>query len=78
MNYDFLVDVDNSAARILGILHTNGIPKGLGVLGYDTDVPKPTTFVLDEEGKVIFADCTTNYRLRTNPQDIVMALRTVQ
>jgi peroxiredoxin len=78
MNYDFLVDVDNSAARILGILHANGIPKGLGVLGYDTDVPKPTTFVLDEEGKVIFADCTTNYRLRTNPQDIVMALRTVQ
>ena len=75
MNYDFLVDIDNAAAKVLGILHTDGVPKGFEVLGYDTDVPKPTTFVLDEDGKVIFADLTTNYRLRTNPQDIVNALR---
>ena len=75
MNYDFLVDVDNSAAKALGILHTDGVPKGFEVLGYDTDVPKPTTFVLNEEGKVVFADLTTNYRLRTNPVDIISALK---
>ncbi len=75
MDYDFLVDVDNRAAKVLGILSENGLPAGFEVLGYETDVPKPTTFVLDENGKVIFADLTTNYRLRTRPEDIVAALK---
>jgi peroxiredoxin len=75
MNFDFLVDVDNRAAKALGILHENGLPTGFQVLGYETDVPKPTTFVLDENGKVIFADLTTNYRLRTKPEDILEALK---
>lgn len=74
MDYDFLVDVDNRAARKLGILNEHGLPKGFEVLGYDSDVPKPTTFVLDEAGKVVFADLPTNYRLRTRPQDILSAL----
>jgi peroxiredoxin len=75
MDYDFLVDVDNRAAKTLNILHEYGVPKGFEVLGYDTDVPKPTTFVLNEKGKVIFADLTTNYRMRTKPEDILAALR---
>jgi len=75
MDYDFLVDVNNQAAKTLGILHENGLPTGFQVLGYETDVPKPTTFVLDENGKVIFADLTTNYRLRTRPEDIIAALK---
>lgn len=75
MDFDFLVDVNNSAAKTLGILQENGLPAGFQVLGYENDVPKPTTFVLDENGKVIFADLTTNYRLRTRPEDILAALK---
>lgn len=75
MDYDFLVDVNNETAKKLGILHSSGTPKGFEVLGYDTDVPKPTTFVLDEKGKVVFADLTTNYRVRPKPEDILTALR---
>jgi len=75
MNADFLVDKDNAAAMRLGILHENGLPAGLQVLGYDTDVPKPCLFVLDEGGKVIFADLTENYRLRPQPEDILKALK---
>ena len=75
MDFDFLVDVNNEAAKTLGILQENGLPAGFQVLGYDSDVPKPTTFVLDETGKVIFADLTTNYRLRTRPEDILAALK---
>lgn len=75
LDYDFLVDVDNRAAKTLGILAENGLPAGFQLLGYETDVPKPTTFVLDEHGKVIFADLTTNYRLRTRPEDILSALK---
>ena len=75
IDYDFLVDVNNTAAKKLGILHEHGVPKGFEVLGYETNVPKPSTFVLDENGKVIFADLTTNYRLRTKPEDIIAALK---
>lgn len=75
MDFDFLVDVNNSAAKTLGILQENGLPTGFQVLGYENDVPKPTTFVLNENGKVIFADLATNYRLRTRPEDILEALK---
>ncbi len=75
MDYDFLVDVNNEAAKILGILHTDGLPKGFEVLGFDKDVPKPTTFVLNEAGKVVYADLTENYRVRPRPEDIFAALR---
>ncbi|MCF8459639.1 MAG: peroxiredoxin family protein [Flavobacteriales bacterium] len=75
MDFDFFVDVNNSAAKTLGILQENGLPAGFQVLGYENDVPKPTTFVLDENGKVIFSDLTTNYRLRTRPEDILAALK---
>lgn len=75
LDYDFLVDVENRAAKTLGILAENGLPAGFQLLGYANDVPKPTTFVLDEHGKVIFADLTTNYRLRTRPEDILTALK---
>lgn len=75
MDYDFLVDMENEAAKKLGILHVSGVPKGFEVLGFDSDVPKPTTFVLDEKGKVVFADLTTNYRVRPRPEDILAAIR---
>ena len=75
MDYDFLVDVNNEAAKILGILHTDGLPKGFEVLGFDKDVPKPTTFVLNEAVKVVYADLTENYRVRPRPEDIFAALR---
>ena len=74
MGSDFFVDVNNSAARTLGIVQEHGLPAGFQAFGYDADVPKPTTFVLDENGKVVFADLTSNYRLRTMPQDIIKAL----
>ena len=74
LDFDFLVDKKNAAAKALGILSESGLPAGLKLLGYEGDVPKPTTFVLDEKGKVIYADLTDNYRVRPRPQDILKAL----
>ncbi len=74
MEYDFLVDEDNAAAKKLDILQEAALPAGLEVLGYGQDFPKPTTFALDEKGRVVYADLTTNYRLRPLPQDILKAL----
>lgn len=74
MDYDFFTDSGNMAARTLGILHEGGLPMGLQAFGYDTDMPKPTTFVLDEKSKVVYADLPTNYRLRPLPKDIIQSL----
>jgi peroxiredoxin len=74
MDYDFLTDTGNMAAQTLGILHEGGLPMGLQAFGYDTDMPKPTTFALDEKGKVVYADLPTNYRLRPLPKDIIRSL----
>ncbi len=74
LDFDFLVDKNNAAAKVLGILSESGLPAGLELMGYESDVPKPTTFVLDEKGKVIYADLTENYRVRPRPQDILKAI----
>ncbi|MCF8258978.1 MAG: peroxiredoxin family protein [Flavobacteriales bacterium] len=74
MDFDFLSDPDNVAAKKLGILHEWGLPAGFEMFGYDRDVPKPTTFAIDGKGKVVYADLTTNYRVRPLPQEILKAL----
>ncbi|WP_420466178.1 redoxin domain-containing protein [Panacagrimonas sp.] len=63
----FMTDRNNSAARILGVIEPNGLPAGMQVLGYDSDVPRPTVFVTATGGKVIYCDLTENYRVRPEP-----------
>lgn len=75
MEYDFLSDPDNTAAEKLGIVQEHGLPAVYSMLGYGSDVPMPTTFALDEQGKVTYADLTTNYRVRPRPEDILRALK---
>lgn len=70
----FLTDRDNQAARTLGILAENGLPAGLQLLGYDSDVPMPTVFITDTGGKLIYSDLTSNYRLRPEPEAFIAAL----
>ncbi|MEZ5246981.1 MAG: peroxiredoxin family protein [Acidimicrobiales bacterium] len=68
----FLVDVDNTAARLLGIQHPGGAP--LGVVGEGESV-LPTAIVLDAEGVVRFSHETDNYRFRPDPALFLDALR---
>jgi len=63
----FLTDPDNRVAEQLGILEKNGLPAGFQALGYDSDVPRPSVFITDAEGTVIFLDLTDNYRVRPEP-----------
>jgi peroxiredoxin len=68
VQFEFLVDKDNAAARMLGIVDEGGTPAGLEVLGYDSDTVMPTVYVLDGEGKVLFSHLTDNYRVRPEPE----------
>lgn len=63
----FMTDAGNRAADALGIRIKDGLPTGFQALGYDSDVPRPTVFISEAGGRVIFLDMTDNYRVRPEP-----------
>lgn len=63
----FMTDRDNRAAAVLGILEKAGLPAGMQMFGYDSDVPRPTVFITGEGGRVLFCDHSENYRVRPEP-----------
>lgn len=72
--FDFLVDVKNKVAQQLHINSENGIPKGMEVLGYDSETVMPTVVMTNASGKIIFADLTDNYRVRPEPATFLKVL----
>jgi hypothetical protein len=55
----------------LQIKAENGLPMGLQALGYDSDTVMPTVVMTNDEGVIIFADLTDNYRVRPEPEDFL-------
>lgn len=72
--FDFLTDVGNEAARSLGIEMKNGLPMGMGLLGYEASTVYPTVVVLDATGVVRWLDQTDNYRVRPEPETFLPLL----
>jgi len=66
--FQFLVDPNNRAAKILNIEAIAGLPGGLELFGYDSDTVLPTVIATDAEGRIIFVDQTDNYRVRPEPE----------
>ncbi len=64
----FVTDKGNRLARQLNLLHEHGLPKGLELMGYDSDTVFPTVVVTDTQGIVLFIDETDNYRNRPDPR----------
>ncbi len=75
VDFDFLTDSENRAARILGINSDNGLPTGLQVLGYDSDTVMPTVIITGRDGAVIWVHETDNYRVRPDPDVYLDVLR---
>jgi len=71
VNYHFMTDQDNKAATLLGIAAKQGTPKGMEVLGYDSDTVLPTAILTDQNGTIIFTDQTDNYRVRPEPDTFI-------
>lgn len=74
VNFNYLVDQGNKAAKQLQIFSSNGLPMGLQILGYDSDTVMPTVIITDKKGKIIFADLTNNYRVRPEPEIFLQIL----
>ena len=67
VNYHFMIDEQNKAAGLLGIDSKQGTPKGMEILGYDSDTVLPTAILTDQKGVILFTDQTDNYRVRPEP-----------
>jgi peroxiredoxin len=68
---NFLIDEGNEAADKLQIIAKNGLPMGLQALGYESDTVMPTVIMTNDNGEIIFADLTDNYRVRPEPEDFL-------
>lgn len=69
--FTFLKDVDNEAAKKLKILHKNGLPAGMQMMGYESDTVLPTVIITDSTGKIVYCDLTDNYRIRPEPETFI-------
>ena len=76
VNFDFLTDEGNRAAKQLGIAQSYGVPMGMQVLGYDSDTVMPTVIITDNNGRVLWSDETDNYRVRPDPDTYLRVIRT--
>ena len=74
VQFDYLRDDDNQAAKVLGIIDAGGTPAGLEALGYDRDTVMPTVLILDGEGRLIYQHLTDNYRIRPEPSLFIQVL----
>ena len=73
VDFKYLVDKNNRAAKALGILAKNGLPMGLQAIGYDSDTVMPTVILTNDQGKIIYSDLTENYRVRPEPEEFLKA-----
>ncbi len=67
VDYDVVYDDNLMMAKNMGLLHKGAIPIK------DIDLAQPATFLFDSNGKVIWSSVSTNYRIRPNATDILVA-----
>jgi peroxiredoxin len=75
VEFDFLTDENNRAARSLKIDSPNGIPMGMQMLGYDSETVMPTVIITAAGGRILWVHETDNYRVRPDPDVYLAVLR---
>jgi len=75
--FHFMTDINNEAAKSLGIDMKDGLPMGMEILGYQKDTVYPTVIITDEGGKIVYNDLTENYRIRPEPEEFIKVLSKV-
>ena len=67
VDYDILYDENLAMARNMELIHKDAIP------GKDIDLAQPATFLFDANGMVIWSYISTNYRIRPETMDLLVA-----
>ncbi len=75
VDFNFLTDDRNKAARALGIAAPNGLPFGMQMVGYRSETVLPTVIITDQNSKIIWVHETDNYRVRPDPDVYIGVLR---
>lgn len=84
-DYDFLFDENLVLTKYMGIYHENAAPvfndrtakqmqvDDLPINNGGVDLPQPATFLFDSSGKLIWSYVSTNYRVRPDTMDLLVA-----
>jgi peroxiredoxin len=67
----FLLDKNQQLGKQLGLIHHHGLPFGFQAMGHQSDQYYPTVIATDADGKIIYADQTSNYRVRPEPTELI-------
>lgn len=76
--FRFLSDPKNQVAKKLGIAVKHGLPLGLQMFGYKSEVVLPTVLITNGANKVLRAYTAKDYRNRPLPEVILRSLRKFQ
>ena len=85
VDYDILYDEDLVVSRNMGLIHKNAVPVFSGraakrmhlddvpITNKRADLPQPATFLFDADGKLLWSYVSTNYRIRPDTKDLLVA-----
>ncbi len=75
VDVNFVIDTNSTFSKNLGLQDDAGLPWGLTVLNYKTEVLYPAIIITDKKGIVRFFDVTDNYRDRMPTEQIIEELQ---
>jgi len=67
LGFPILSDSENKVIHEWGLVDTNG---GIG----GVDIARPATFLIDAEGVIRWRDLTSNWRIRSSPEEIIRVI----
>ena len=65
LNFPILSDSGADTIRAYGVVHRDGDPINGG------DIARPATFILDREGRVVWSQLPSNWRIRPRPEALL-------
>ncbi len=71
----FFVDADFKATKKLNLQQKHGVPFGLKWFGHGEDTVLPTVLIINQHGRIVYSDQTSNYRIRPEPDQFLEVIR---
>jgi peroxiredoxin len=71
ITFPLLSDPEGQALEAFGVRHTEGNPID------HKDIARPATFVADREGRIVWRDMTSNWRIRPRPETLLAELERI-